>query len=170
MFLFDFILSLNNWLNIIYLMKFEKTMGFYDSNRLGDILFIFHKNHKKYLNDELSRYGLNLIQALCILMIYESDELNQKDLSDGLYLTKGAITKAVAKLEKDNWISRDKSSKDRRRYVLKLTEKGRNFIPMLYEINDKWETKMGLNELDSGFMKTFNDLTMKSIELNLKKE
>ncbi len=25
-------------------MKFEKTMGFYDSNRLGDILFIFHKN------------------------------------------------------------------------------------------------------------------------------
>ena len=151
-------------------MKFEKTMGFYDSNRLGDILFIFHKNHKKYLNDELSRYDLSLIQALCILMIHESEELNQKDLSDGLYLTKGAITKAITKLENDNWISRQKSSKDKRRYVLKLTEKGVNFIPILYEINKKWETNMGLNELDPEFMETFNDLTLKSIDLNLKKE
>ena len=151
-------------------MKFEKTMGFYDSNRLGDILFIFHKNHKKYLNDELSRYDLSLIQALCILMIHESEELNQKDLSDGLYLTKGSITKAITKLENDNWISRQKSSKDKRRYVLKLTEKGVNFIPILYEINKKWETNMGLNELDPEFMETFNDLTLKSIDLNLKKE
>ena len=46
-------------------MKFEKTMGFYDANRLGDILFIFHKNHKKYFNDELSKYDLKvgLIEA-----------------------------------------------------------------------------------------------------------
>ena len=151
-------------------MKFEKTMGFYDSNRLGDILFIFHKNHKKYLNDELSRYDLSLIQALCILMIHESDELNQKDLSDGLYLTKGAITKAITKLEKDNWISRERSRNDKRRYVLKLTEKGEDFIPILYEINEKWESQMGLNELNPKFMEIFNDLTLKSIDLNLKKE
>ena len=151
-------------------MKFEKTMGFYDSNRLGDILFIFHKNHKKYLNDELSRYDLNLIQALCIIMIYESDELNQKDLSDGLYLSKGAITKAITKLEKDNWVSRERFSNDKRHYVLKLTEKGENFIPIIYEINNKWETNMGLNDLNPEFMKTFNYLTLKSIDLNLKKE
>ena len=151
-------------------MKFEKTMGLYDSNRLGDILFIFHKNHKKYLNDELSKYDLSLIQALCILMIHESVELNQKDLSDGLYLTKGAITKAVKKLESDNWISRERFDEDKRHYVLKLTEKGENFIPVLYEINQKWETNMGLNELNPEFMKTFNELTLKSIDLNLKKE
>ena len=98
-------------------MKFEKTMGFYDANRLGDILFIFHKNHKKYFNDELSKYDLNLVQALCILMIYKNDELNQKALSEGLYITKGAITKAVTKLERDKWISRERSLKDKRNYV-----------------------------------------------------
>ena len=150
-------------------MKFEKTMGFYDSNRLGDILFIFHKNHKKYLNDELSRYDLSLIQALCILMIHESDELNQKDLAQGLYLTKGAITKAVKKLEDGKWISRERSVYDRRHFVLKLTEKGEDFIPVLYEINKDWETRMGLNDLDPEFMKTFSELTLKSIDLNLKK-
>ncbi len=151
-------------------MKFEKTMGFYDSNRLGDILFIFHKNHKKYLNDELSRYDLSLIQALCILMIHESEELNQKDLSDGLYLTKGAITKAVKKLVSDGWVLRKRSTRDKRKYILKLTPKAEEFIPVMYEINDGWEKSMGLNDLDSQFMETFNELTLKSIDLNLKKE
>ena len=103
-------------------------------------------------------------------MIHESDELNQKDLSDGLYLTKGAITKAVKKLEGNCWILRERSSGDRRRYILKLTKKGEDFIPKLYEINDEWEDKMGLKNLDSQFMETFNGLTLKSIDLNLKKE
>ena len=151
-------------------MKFEKTMGFYDSNRLGDILFIFHKNHKKYLNDELAKYGLSLIQALCIVMIYESDELNQKDLADGLYLTKGAITKAVKKLETDGWVVRERLPRDKRHFVLKLTDKAEKFIPVLIEINNDWESRMGLDELPDDFMVTFNKLTLKSIDLNLKKE
>ena len=151
-------------------MKLEKTMGFYDYNRLGDILFIFHKNHKKFFNDELSKYDLNLIQAFCIFMLYRNDELNQKALSDDLYLTKGAITKAVTKLERDGWISRERSPDDKRSYVLRLTEKGNDFFPILSEINKSWETQIGLNELDPEFMETFKELAFKSIDLNLKKE
>ena len=151
-------------------MKFDKTMAFYVFIRLGYMLFIFHKNHKKYLNNELSRYNLNLIQALCMLMIYKNDVLNQKDLSEGLYLTKGAITKVIAKLEEDYWISRERYANDKRNYVLKLTEKGVNFIPILYELNKKWETEMGLYELNPEFMETLNELTLKSVDLNLKKE
>ena len=103
-------------------------------------------------------------------MIYEIDGLNQKDLSDGLYLSKGAITKAINKLESDSWILREKSIEDKRYYVLKLTEKGENFIPILNEINQKWEFQMGLNDLNPEFMRTFKELTSKSIDLNLKKE
>ncbi len=149
-------------------MKFEKTMGFYDSNRLGDILFIFHKNHKTYLNEELSKYDLSLISALCILMIHESEELNQKDLSDGLYLTKGAITKSVKKLEREGWILRERSHKDKRHFILKLTSKGEDFISIMDGINKKWESEMGLNELNPEFMETFNNLTHRAIDLNLK--
>lgn len=167
---FHLFVTLNNCFYKLLLMKFEKTMGFYDANRLGDILFIFHKNHNKFFNDELLKYDLSLIQALCLLMIYESKELNQKDLAEGLYITKGAITKAVTKLEKNGWIIREKSKEDKRKYVLILTEKGNDFIPKLFEINQKWESEMGLNELDDEFMKTFRDLTLCSIDLNLKKE
>ncbi|WP_304104933.1 MarR family transcriptional regulator [Methanobrevibacter ruminantium] len=139
---------------------------FYDYNRLGDLLFIFHKNHKTYLNNALAQYDLNLIQVLCMLRVYNEENLNQKDLSDSLYITKGAITKAIKKLESNGIIIREQSSTDKRHNILRLSEKGKNLIPILEEINNEWEKKMGLDKLDDDFFKTFIDLAFKSTELN----
>ncbi len=139
---------------------------FYDYNRLGDLLFIFHKNHKTYLNNALAQYDLNLIQVLCMLRVYNEENLNQKDLSDSLYITKGAITKAIKKLESNGIIIREQSSTDKRHNILRLSEKGKNLIPILEEINNEWEEKMGLDKLDDDFFKTFIDLAFKSAELN----
>ena len=145
----------------------EKTNdGFYDYNRLGDLLFIFHKNHKTYFNNALAEYDLNLIQVLCILRIYNEENLNQKDLSDSLYITKGAITKAIKKLESNGIIIREQSMTDKRHNILRLSEKGKELIPVLEEINSEWEEKMGLDNLDDEFFKTFIELAFKSVELN----
>ena len=140
--------------------------GFYDYNRLGDLLFIFHKNHKIYFNNALAKYDLNLIQVLCIARINNEENLNQKDLSDSLYITKGAITKAIKKLESNGIIIREQSKIDKRNNILKLSEKGKDLIPILQEINDEWEKKMGLDNLDEEFFKTFIDLTFRSADLN----
>ncbi len=148
-------------------MMSEKTNdGFYDYNRLGDLLFIFHKNHKTYLNNALAQYDLNLIQVLCMLRVYNEENLNQKDLSDSLYITKGAITKAIRKLESNGIIIREQSKVDKRHNILKLSQKGKDLIPILEEINNEWEEKMGLDNLDDEFFNTFIDLAFKSAELN----
>ena len=148
-------------------MMMKKTNdGFYDYNRLGDLLFIFHKNHKTYFNNALAKYDLNLIQVLCIARIYNEENLNQKDLSDSLYITKGAITKAIRKLESNGIIIREQSKVDKRHNILKLSQKGKNLIPILEEINNECEEKMGLDKIDDEFFKTFIDLAFKSAELN----
>ena len=152
-------------------MKQDDYSDFYDYNRLGDLLFIFHKNHKIYLNNALAKYDLNLIQVLCIARIHNEEELNnsylnQKDLSDSLYITKGAITKAIRKLESNGIIIREQSSEDKRHNILILSQKGKDLIPILEGINNEWEEKMGLNNLDDEFFKTFIDLAFKSVELN----
>ena len=147
-------------------MKANEDSGFYDYNRLGDLLFIFHKNHKTYFNNALAEYDLNLIQVLCIARIYNEDNLNQKDLSDSLYITKGAITKAIKKLESNGIIIREQSPTDKRQNILKLSKKGKDLIPILEEINRGWEEKMGLDKLDDEFFKTFIALAFKSAELN----
>lgn len=152
-------------------MKDTDYSDFYDYNRLGDLLFIFHKNHKTYLNNALAKYDLNLIQVLCIARIHNEEELNssylnQKDLSDSLYITKGAITKAIKKLESNEIIIREQSMDDKRHNILRLSEKGKDLIPILEGINNEWEEKMGLNNLDDEFFKTFIDLAFRSVELN----
>ena len=147
-------------------MKANEDSGFYDYNRLGDLLFIFHKNHKTYFNNALAEYDLNLIQVLCIARIYNEDNLNQKDLSDSLYITKGAITKAIKKLESNGIIIRGQSPTDKRQNILKLSKKGKDLIPILEEINKGWEEKMGLDKLDDEFFETFIALAFKSAELN----
>lgn len=152
-------------------MKDTDYSDFYDYNRLGDLLFIFHKNHKTYLNNALAKYDLNLIQVLCIARIHNEEKLNssylnQKDLSDSLYITKGAITKAIKKLESNGIIIREQSMDDKRHNILRLSQKGKDLIPILEGINNEWEEKMGLNNLDDEFFNTFIDLAFRSVELN----
>lgn len=149
-------------------MKFEKIIEFHSYNRFGEILYILHKNNRKYLNDALSKHDLNLLQAMCILTLDEKSDLSQQDLTDILFLTKSGITKAVKKLEDMGYVERTKSKTDARQYVLNLTDKGREIIPTLHDINDEWESKMGLQELDDSFIRILHNLAYKSIDLNSK--
>ena len=147
-------------------MKFERVVESYTYNRFGEILYVLHKNNRKYLNDSLSKYNLNLLQAMCILTIDQKNDITQKELTEMLYLTKSGITKAINKLQDDGFIVKEKSEKDNRKFVLKLTQKGEDIIPTLNAINDEWEEKIGLTYLDDDFIETLKDLTYKSIDLN----
>ena len=149
-------------------MKFEKIIEFHSYDKFGEILYILHKNNRKYLNDALSKHDLNLLQAMCILTLDEKSDLSQQDLTDILFLTKSGITKAVKKLEDMGYVERTKSKTDARQYVLNLTDKGREIIPTLHDINDEWESKMGLPELDDSFIRILHNLAYKSIDLNSK--
>lgn len=147
-------------------MKFERVVESYTYNRFGEILYVLHKNNRKYLNDSLSQYDLNLLQAMCILTIDQKNDINQKELTEILYLTKSGIAKAIKKLQGDGFIVKERSEKDNRKFVLKLTQKGKDIIPTLNAINEEWEEKIGLTDLDDEFIATLKNLTYKSIDLN----
>lgn len=135
-------------------------------NRLGEIWYILHKNNRKFLNDSLSQYNINLLQAMCLLIIDEKPDITQQDLCEHLFLTKSAITKAIRNLEKDRFITRTTSPNDGRQYIINLTEKGEKILPDVKKINKTWEDTLGLNDLDKEFTETLFKLAKKSIELN----
>ncbi len=151
-------------------MKSENNLTFKESKHFADTLYVFHKNHKNYLNYEFSKYNISLIQVFCIFKIYENEGINQKDLAADLILTKGAITKAIVKLESEGYLTREKLSEDKRYYSLMLTEKGEDLIPVMKEINENWERELGLDELDPEFLETFKKLTLRAIEMNEKRD
>lgn len=148
-------------------MKFERVVESYTYNRFGELLYILHTNNRKYLSDSLAEHGLSLVQSMCILTINEKDDITQKDLTDLLYLTKSGITKAINKLQEDGFVVKEKSKKDNRKFVLRLTEKGYGIVPILVAINRDWEDKIGMNDLDDDFLETLKKMTYKSMELNL---
>lgn len=151
-------------------MKFERVFESYTYNRFGELLYILHKNNRKYLNDSLAEYDLNLLQAMCLLTIEQKNDITQKELTEILYLTKSGITKALNKLQKEGFVIKEKSVNDNRKFILKLTEKGEDIIPILNAINDEWERKIGLRDFDDEFIESLKAITYKSIELNLENE
>ena len=151
-------------------MKFERVFESYTYNRFGELLYILHKNNRKYLNNSLAEYDLNLLQAMCLLTIEQKNDITQKELTEILYLTKSGITKALNKLQKEGFVIKEKSVNDNRKFILKLTEKGEDIITILNAINDEKKKKIGLRDFDDEFIESLKAITYKSIELNLENE
>ncbi len=151
-------------------MKSERVAQRYSYDRFGELLYVLHTNNRKYLHDSLAEHGLSLVQSICIITIHQKSDITQQELSDLLYLTKSGTAKAINKLEEDGFIVKEKSENDHRKFVLKLTDKGHDIIPTLIAINNDWEEKIGLNELDDEFHDTLKMLTYRSIELNFENE
>ncbi|MDO5850677.1 MAG: MarR family transcriptional regulator [Methanobacteriaceae archaeon] len=145
----------------------NKKVQIEDDSPLGALLFLFHKNQHKYINNALREYGLNINQALFILRMYYSEEyLCQDDLADAFYLSKSAIAKSLKDLEEKEFIMRERLSDNKRKYVLVLSAKGEAMVPIIKEINKDWEEKMKLDKVDKKFMNTLMTLTKRSIRLN----
>ena len=151
-------------------MKFERVVETYTYDRFGEILYILHKNNRKYLNDSFAKYDLNLVQVMCMLTICDKNDITQKQLTEMLYLTKSGITKAINNLEENKFIIKERSKEDQRKFILKLTKKGYDVLPKAISIFNEWEDKIGLNEVDDSFLETLKKMTYKSIELNSENE
>lgn len=137
-----------------------------EKSPLGPYLYIFQKNQHKYINDRLVDYDLNIIQGLFLIRIYHKEGSCQKDLAELFFLSKSSVAKSLRILEDNNFIIRERLPNNRRQYILKLSSKGEEMIPIIKGINKEWEDKMGLDKLKPEFMDIFRDLTFKSIYLN----
>lgn len=62
-------------------MKLEKVVEFHTYEHFGEILYVLHQNNRKYLNDSFAEYGLNLLQAMCILTIFGEGTISQTKLT-----------------------------------------------------------------------------------------
>ena len=81
-------------------------------------------------NKCLREFGINenLWFALLIVYISPRHEILPSRLSDLMDLTRTSATRLSDEMVERGWIERSINEKDRRQIVLKLTEKGENFI------------------------------------------
>ena len=80
---------------------------------------------KKYkpLLDELD---LTYTQYIAMLVLWEYESINVKNLGDMLFLDSGTLTPLLKKLEAKGYISRNRDTFDERNLIISITENGKN--------------------------------------------
>ena len=103
-------------------------MNKYDSlklkNQLCFPLYACSKEIIKSYKPFLDKIDLTYTQYIVMMVLWEAKVINVKDLGDQLYLDSGTLTPLLKKLESKGYISRNRSDKDERNLMIKVTEKG----------------------------------------------
>jgi DNA-binding MarR family transcriptional regulator len=72
-----------------------------------------------------THYGLTTPQYQLLLAAVQNQEMTLGGLSEHLNCSRGNVTGIVDRLERDEWLKRERSRDDRRVITVRLTEKGR---------------------------------------------
>ncbi|HAL18196.1 MAG TPA: MarR family transcriptional regulator [Spirochaetaceae bacterium] len=73
----------------------------------------------------LKELNLTYTQYITMMVLWEKDSVNEKDLVEALYLQANTLTDLLGKLKAKGYLAMRKDEKDRRNVVISLTEKGR---------------------------------------------
>ena len=72
----------------------------------------------------LDEVDLTYTQYITMMVLWEKEELNVKELGSILYLDSGTLTPLLKKLEAKGYITRNRCKEDERNLIIQITEKG----------------------------------------------
>jgi len=85
---------------------------------------VMRHNHK-LLHKNLEPYGLYKGQPKILGLLSHHKALSKKDIAERFKLAMPTVTKTIERLEKNGFVSTFQDSSDKRRTLVKLTDKGR---------------------------------------------
>ena len=103
-------------------------MDKYDSLKLGNQLcfplYASSKEITRKYKPYLDKLDLTYTQYICMMVMWEHQSLNVKQLGEYLYLDSGTLTPLLKKLEEKGYIERKKKDSDERNLIITVTDKG----------------------------------------------
>ena len=138
-----------------------------DDIPLGVLISIIHRTRIVHLNNEMKDLELTAGQVPFLIHLSHKEGITQDDLAVHLHIDKGTVARALKKLEDNKFIYREINPKNRRKYLLFLTEKGRQIVPEIYHIDKEWEKSVcsGLSDTEyHHLVNKLQTLAMKSLE------
>lgn len=118
-------------------MSNDKYEGLKLENQLCFPLYACAKEVVKQYTPYLDAIGLTYTQYITMMVLWEVEEINVKELGKYLCLDSGTLTPLLKKLEAKGYVSRMRSVKDERNLVVKLTDEGFKLRDMAVEIPGK---------------------------------
>lgn len=130
------------------------------------IALIHHisRNRLKYSMNNPN--GIDMIhEGRYLMVIHDMADLSQDDLANIFAQSKGTIAKALRKLEDKGYVIRKTDENNRRKYILKTTEKGEELAILLQKEFEDWEKQVGIDRLDENTKEQLIMIAKKSEEI-----
>ncbi len=105
---------------------------------IGRLISILYRHAKVYFQGRLEGTDLGHGQLPVLMYIITHENVTQHQINEYFLLDKGSTSNLISNLEKNGFITRSLVAKDRRSYILDITEKTRLLIPDLEEILRGW--------------------------------
>ncbi len=105
-------------------------------NPTGTVLYTIEKTIKEYR--KLSQKNISLIvnditidQCLVLIVLNNNENFSQKEIADLIFKDNASITRIIELMVKKDYLTRTIHQADRRKFQIKLTEKGLKTIDLL---------------------------------------
>jgi hypothetical protein len=106
-------------------LKMEQYDSLKLSNQVCFPLYVASKEIIRKYNKFLKELDLTYTQYITMMVMWEVEKENVKDLGEKLYLDSGTLTPLLRKLENKGYIKREKSKEDERNLSITLTNEGK---------------------------------------------
>ena len=111
---------------------------------------IYSSLYLNYLKQYSSLYDVNKTQLRALVFMRNYGEISMTELCAKLNIEKGSLTSMIDDLSKKGYVYREKNLKDRRKYMIIITEEGKKIAADFTEklSNDLEEKFFKLNDED----------------------
>lgn len=128
------------------------------------LTYSIYKNKLDYSIKNPNNLDLNQ-ENRYLMQIYQKEGLSQDDLANLFGQSKATIAKHLRTLEDEGYIIREVDENNRRKYILKTTEKGKQLAILKIKDLQEWNDKVGISDLDDKTLEKIRDIARKSAEL-----
>ena len=142
----------------------EKTLDKFDSMPFIALIHHISKNKLRYAQKNPKHIDM-VLEGRYLMEIHKRKDLSQDDLATIFGQSKGTIAKALKKLEDKEYVERIVDENNRRKYILKTTEKGEELAILLKNDLEEWENAVGIDKLDENAKCQLREIARKTEEI-----
>lgn len=91
---------------------------------IGYLVTYAQKLLHRGLGEGLQKYGVTVAQWAVLVVLWETDGLTQKELSERVAVETPTLSRTIDRMERDGLVTRERSATDRRQVHVRLTAYG----------------------------------------------
>ena len=103
-------------------------------NQLCFPLYVCAKEVIRKYTPLLKPFDMTYTQYITMMAMWEHKSLTVNKMSKLLFLDSGTLTPMLKKMEKKNWIKRERSKDDERNVIIRITEEGESLQERLANV------------------------------------